>query len=111
MSTLAQTFQNETQVSHAQQRASFEVRKAKRPDYYGLLGVPSVASGVEIKQAYKAQALIWHPDKHATRDDAAKLEAAEQFKQVQAAWAVLSDDALRAAYDDELEKQKGSRES
>merc|ERR1719231_908035 len=44
MSSLAQTYQNDAQVNHAQQRASFEVRKAKRPDYYAMLNVPSVPS-------------------------------------------------------------------
>ena len=50
-----------------------QVRKAKRPDYYGLLNVPSIASGVEIKAAYKQQALVWHPDKHANSEEARKV--------------------------------------
>ena len=39
MQALSQTFGNDAQVSHALQRASFEVRKEKRPDYYALLKV------------------------------------------------------------------------
>ena len=34
-----------------------------------------------------------------------QAEAAERFKHVQAAWAVLSDAELRVTYDEELEKQ------
>ena len=71
---------------------------------YAILDVAAGAGADELRKAYHRAALRWHPDKHATRDDAARLEAAEQFKQVQAAWAVLSDEALRAAYDEELER-------
>jgi hypothetical protein len=39
MQALSQAFGNDAQVSHALQRASFEVRKEKRPDYYALLKV------------------------------------------------------------------------
>ena len=35
-------------------KAVFEVRRAKRPDYYGILNISKVASVTEIKQAYKA---------------------------------------------------------
>ena len=42
--------------------------------------------------------------RHAERTDQ-QAEAAERFKQVQAAWAVLSDAELRVAYDEELERQ------
>ena len=51
------------QVRHAYERADFEVRKEKRPDYYALIGCLSVASESEIKSAYKKRALEWHPDK------------------------------------------------
>ena len=59
------TFGNDPQISHAYNRAQFEVRKQKRPDYYLILGVPSIASSLEIKAAYKQRALECHPDKHA----------------------------------------------
>ena len=97
MSLLSQTFHNDTQVQHAQQRASFEVRKAKRPDYYALLQVPSIASGVEIKQAYKQQALLWHPDKHQQSDEARRT-AEERFKLLGEALEILTDDFQRKLY-------------
>ena len=52
-----------SKIQQAYQRAQFEVRKAARVDYYALLEVPSIASEMEIKTAYKKQALIWHPDR------------------------------------------------
>ena len=64
------------------QRASFEVRRAKRPDYYALLEVPTIASAMEIKAAYKQKALITHPDKHADSDEATRKTAEEEFKKI-----------------------------
>ena len=72
MEQLARTFEHDTRVRGALQRASFEVRKEARPDYYALLGVPSIASVVEIKSAYKQRALEWHPDKHTASEAATK---------------------------------------
>ena len=68
--------------------------------------MPAGAAADELRKAYHKAALRWHPDKHAQSDAARQVEAAEQFKAVQAAWAVLSDDGLRAAYDDELERAR-----
>ena len=103
MSTLSQTFQNDTQVSHAHQRASFEVRKAKRPDYYALLNAPSIASGVEIKQAYKQQALVWHPDKHSD-SEVHRAAAEERFKLLGEALEILGDEFQRKLYNEGYDK-------
>mmetsp|Transcript_2380 Transcript_2380/g.3441 ORF Transcript_2380/g.3441 Transcript_2380/m.3441 type:complete len:505 (+) Transcript_2380:131-1645(+) len=43
------TFQNDTIVRHMRDKAEFEVRKRKRPDYYKILGIPSISSEPEIK--------------------------------------------------------------
>lgn len=53
MTALLEIFANDTQINGAYQRAEFEVRRAKRPDYFSLLQVPSIASSLEIKAAYK----------------------------------------------------------
>ncbi len=62
-------------------------------DYYGLLGVPPDASPDDIARAFRAAAKQSHPD--ATSDP----EAAEQFKDLAAAYAVLSNRRIRRDYD------------
>jgi molecular chaperone DnaJ len=62
-------------------------------DYYEVLGVPRSASAEELKAAFRRQALQYHPDRNKEPD------AEERFKEVNEAYAVLSDDQKRAAYD------------
>ncbi len=63
-------------------------------DYYAILGVDRNASTEEIKRAYRKLALRYHPDKN-PGDKAAE----EKFKQINEAYAVLSDPEKRAHYD------------
>ena len=62
------------------------------------------ASAEELRKAYRKAALQWHPDKHAHEDGAKRVEAEARFKELAAAWAVLSDETTRAAYDADLER-------
>lgn len=64
-------------------------------DYYAILGVPSSADEVELRQAYRQQALLHHPDKN----PASSQEASEQFKLIGEAFEILRDERSRAAYD------------
>lgn len=63
-------------------------------DYYDILGISRTASDVDIKKAYRALAIQFHPDKNP--DDP---QAEEKFKEAAEAYAILSDSQKRAAYD------------
>jgi molecular chaperone DnaJ len=65
----------------------------KEKDYYGILGVKKDASKEEIKKAYKNLAKKYHPDLN--KDKA----AAEHFKEINEAAAVLGDDQKKSHYD------------
>mmetsp|Transcript_47687 Transcript_47687/g.91073 ORF Transcript_47687/g.91073 Transcript_47687/m.91073 type:complete len:605 (+) Transcript_47687:76-1890(+) len=85
------------------QNCQFEIRKRKRPDYYSVLGVSSVASVLEIKNAYKMRALEWHPDRHDSEDLRARAE--EKFKLIGEGLEILSDEMKRALYDEGYDKE------
>jgi len=68
-------------------------------DFYAILGVPRDADDDAIKKAYKKMAIKWHPDKHASKSDAQRSEAEENFKDIAEAMEVLSDKNKRAIYD------------
>jgi molecular chaperone DnaJ len=67
---------------------------AATKDYYQLLGVPETASAEDIKKAYRKLAKQHHPD--ANQNDP---KAAEKFKEIGEAYAVLSDVEKRKQYD------------
>ncbi|GAA5797174.1 hypothetical protein HPULCUR_002553 [Helicostylum pulchrum] len=63
--------------------------------YYDLLSIERQATPLEIKKAYRKQALIWHPDKNGDRIQ----EATDRFSLIQEAYEVLSDPQERSWYD------------
>lgn len=62
-------------------------------DYYDVLGVDRRATRDQIKQAYRQLALHYHPDRNHAPD------AADKFREIAEAYAVLSDETKRRAYD------------
>ena len=63
-------------------------------DFYKILGVPRTASEDEIKKARLKLARKYHPDLNPGNKD-----ASDKFKEVQAAYEVLSDPEKRSKYD------------
>lgn len=71
---------------------------ADKKNYYDILGVSKTASQDEIKSAYRKLAKQYHPDFHP-----GDATAAEKFKEINEANAILSDEEKRKQYDYELE--------
>ena len=63
-------------------------------DYYDLLGVARDADEAVLKSAYRKKAMQWHPDKNP-----GNAEAEAKFKDINEAYAALSDPQKRAVYD------------
>ena len=66
---------------------------SEKVDYYALLDVARNATQDEIKKAFRKQALKYHPD----RNQEPGAEA--QFKAVNEAYGILSDESRRGRYD------------
>lgn len=66
---------------------------ADKRDYYDVLGVDKTSDQKTIKKAYRKLAMKYHPDVNKEED------AADKFKEVSEAYAVLSDEDKRSRYD------------
>lgn len=63
-------------------------------DYYKILGVSKDVSDEDLKKAYRKLAMKYHPDQNQ-----GDKKAEESFKEVNEAYAVLSDKEKRRQYD------------
>jgi molecular chaperone DnaJ len=66
---------------------------SSKRDYYEVLGISKTTHANEIKSQYRKLALKFHPDRNKS------AEAAEHFKEISEAYAVLSDSEKRKLYD------------
>ena len=82
-----------------------DARPSEATTLYGVLGVSRAAQADEVKRAYRRAARTWHPDVCHEPD------AAEQFKRLNHAYSVLSDDVLRRKYDVGLQLTERAREA
>ena len=62
-------------------------------DYYKILGIPKTAKAEQIKEAYRKLAFRYHPDRSGEDGNA------DRMKQINEAYAALSDPAKRQEYD------------
>lgn len=67
----------------------------KDTKYYDILGVSPTATDVEMKKAYRKQAIKLHPDKNGNDP-----EAAAKFQDLGEAYGILSNPDLRKLYDE-----------
>ncbi|GHU51719.1 chaperone protein DnaJ [Bacilli bacterium] len=66
---------------------------ATKRDYYEVLGISKNASADDIKKAFRKLAMQYHPDRNKSPD------AESKFKEINAAYEVLSDPQKRQNYD------------
>jgi curved DNA-binding protein CbpA len=72
--------------------------------HYQILGIPKEASADPVKRSYRSLVKICHPDLFPSGSKA-QADAGERIREVNAAYAVLSNRAKRASYDAKLNKQ------
>ena len=75
------------------------------PNHYETLGVAKDASEKEIKQAFRALSMKFHPDKVKSKTPEEQEEANRKMQEINSANEVLSDSQQRQMYDMELNGQ------
>ena len=77
------------------------------PNHYETLGVSKDATEKEIKQAFRALSMKFHPDKVKSKSAEEQEEANRKMQEINSANEVLSDEQQRQMYDMELNGQGG----
>ncbi len=80
-------------------------------DFYTILGVDRSCTGAEVKRAYQELAKVYHPDRYHYSSEESGRRASERFKDISAAYRVLSSPPKRAAYDAMRRREGGRRSS
>ena len=81
---------------------------ADGPNLYQVLGLPRSASAREIREAYHRLARLLHPDRAASRPANEQQLSERRMREVNAAYAVLGDEAGRRDYDRAVAGRTGS---
>jgi len=89
--------QHDRRVIEGMAKAQRLLKAASRKDYYKILGLSKNAQPAEIRKAYRALALKWHPDKVESIEE--KEVAESRFIDISEAYDVLSDEAKKQRYD------------
>ena len=76
------------EVAKKIKKSKLAIKKANRKDYYALLNVTEQANEAQLKKGYRKSALMWHPDRHATKNEEQKNYAERMFKDVGEAYEV-----------------------
>jgi len=69
-------------------------------DYYQILDIDPDSSTEEIRKAYKAASMKYHPDRNPGKD------TTSQMQDINEAYAILKDDDKRSRYDQEYKRFK-----
>src|SRR5205085_11627594 len=91
-------------VIEAQELEAFFKRLEATSDHYEVLDVGRVATADEIKNAYHALALRFHPDRFHRSAPELRDRVHSAFARIAQAYELLTNDSLRATYD---KKHKG----
>ncbi len=70
-----------------------------KKNYYDQLGVSKDATEKDIKAAYRKSVMMYHPDRFATKPEAERKTAEDNFKEVNHAYDVLSNPEKKENYD------------
>ncbi|CDW82524.1 chaperone protein [Stylonychia lemnae] len=73
-------------------------------DYYTILGIPTSSTAEQIKESYRKLAKKYHPDARASESEAERDPNPDKFRDVNEAYAVLSQSESRVNYD--LQRKK-----
>ena len=88
---------------HQQHHDNNDVDDGNNWDPYRVLGIecddPSLCTPDDLKRAYRAQCLVYHPDKNVHLPLQERKHREEAFKRVQQAYGELGDPAQRKLYD------------
>lgn len=89
---------NNPEADALMKQAVDESGKARKRDYYEILGLNRNATPDEIKKAYRKLALKWHPDRNNESEETKKI-AQKKFIDIGDAYSVLSDPKKKQMYD------------